>query len=320
MRGSQPFSSTSSAEPRDPRGFAGKDGDQHLLEERQIDAAEQADRLLLVDHAVAEGGQLVEQRNGVADTPFAGAGEQGERRVARLDLFRAADVAQVGDRLDVRDAPEVELLAARQDGRRHGLDLGGGEDEDQARRRLLDDLQQRVERLARQSMDFVEDDHFVAIARRTVLEALGELAHLLDLRVGRGVDLEHVHVGAGGDLPACRTLVARAVRGAELAVERLGEDARGGRLADAADAGEEIGLRDAALAQRIRERRHDGLLADERRKRPAGATCGRVPGRPWNCVEPEAKGSGTPAAPEARTLSLLPSGPDEVRNRSMHRT
>ncbi len=160
----------------------------------------------------------------------------------------------------------MELLTAREDRRGHGFDLGGGEDEDQARRRFFDDLQQRVEGLARQAVNFVEHDDLVAIARRPVLQALGELAHLLDFRVGRGVDLEHVHVGALGDLLAGRALVARPVRGATLAVERLREDARGGRLADAADAGEEIRLRDASLAQRVRQRRHDGLLADERRE------------------------------------------------------
>ena len=92
--------------------------------------------------------------------------------------------------------PEVELLAARQDGGRHRLDLGGGEDEDQVRRRLLDDLEQGVERLPRQAVDLVEHHHFVAVARRAVAQALGELAHLLDLGVGGGVDLDHVEVGA----------------------------------------------------------------------------------------------------------------------------
>ena len=123
----------------------------------------------------------------------------------RLGVAQSAQM--VGERRRAH-APEVELLAAREDGRRHHLDLGGGEDEDQVRRRLLDDLEQRVERLPRQAVDLVDHHHLVGVARGAVAQALGELAHLLDLGVGRGVDLDHVEVGAGGDLAAGAALVA----------------------------------------------------------------------------------------------------------------
>ncbi len=45
------------------------------------------------------------------------------------------------------DAAEVEALAARQHRHRHLADLGGGEDELHVRRRLLERLQEAVERL-----------------------------------------------------------------------------------------------------------------------------------------------------------------------------
>ncbi len=63
-------------EARDGQCVAGEDADEGSLEKCQVDAAEQADGLLLVDHAVAEGGELVEQRDAVADATLAGAGEQ----------------------------------------------------------------------------------------------------------------------------------------------------------------------------------------------------------------------------------------------------
>jgi hypothetical protein len=112
-------------------------------------------------------------------------------------------------------------------------------------------------------MDFVEDHHLVAVAGRAVLQALGQLADLLDLGVGGGVDLDDVEVPAAGDLDAGGALVAGIGRRPPFTVEGLGEDAGGGGLADAADPGEEIGLSDPPLAQRVAQSGHDRLLADE---------------------------------------------------------
>ena len=53
----------------------------------------------------------------------------------------------------------------------------------------------------------------------------------------------------------------RAVR--QFVVERAGEDAGGRGLADAAHAGEHEGLRDAAGRERVRERAHHRVLADQ---------------------------------------------------------
>src|SRR5262249_62009581 len=49
--------------------------------------------------------------------------------------------------------------------------------------------------------------------------------------------------------------------------QRLGEEPRGGRLADAARAGEQIGMRDAPGRQRIAQRAGDRILADDRVER-----------------------------------------------------
>src|SRR5690348_9254850 len=50
------------------------------------------------------------------------------------------------------------------------------------------------------------------------------------------------------------------------AIERAGDDACGRRLADAADAGEDEGMGDAAGGDRVGERPDHRLLADELRK------------------------------------------------------
>ena len=66
------------------------------------------------------------------------------------------------------DPPQVEPLAARQHRHRHLADLGGGEDELHVRRRLLQRLQQRVERRGAQHVHLVDDVDLVARARRPV--------------------------------------------------------------------------------------------------------------------------------------------------------
>ena len=246
-------------------GVADRPGDarEQRLEEGGVEAAQQADGILIGDRSRAEGGELVEQGDRVAHAPLPRAGDQPQRRVARADPLGLADRPQVGGEGGRGHAPEVEFLAARQDGRRHGVDLGGGEDEHQVRRRLLDDLEQRVEGLAREAVDLVEHHHLVAVAGRAVLQALGEIADLLDLGIGGGVDLDDVEVRAAGDLDAGGALVARIGRRAALAVERLGQHARRRGLADAADSGKKIGLSDAPFLERVTQSDNDRFLADE---------------------------------------------------------
>ena len=177
----------------------------------------------------------------------------------------SATCAQVRLQLARRDQAEVVLLAAREDGVRDLVVLGRREDELHARRRLLERLQERVEGARGEHVDLVDDPHLEAVARRVVARALAQLAHLLDAVVGGAVDLLHVERGAGRDLHAGGALAARlggrpvALR----AVEGLGQDARGGRLADAARAREQEGVADAAGGERVLQRARDGALAHD---------------------------------------------------------
>ena len=150
------------------------------------------------------------------------------------------------------DAPEVEALEPREHRRRGGRDLlrlGGGEDEDHPRRRLLEHLEQRVPRLAREHVRFVDDvDLVVAFAGGGVHRPLAQVARVVDAAVAGGIDLDHVEVGrAAPDAEAVLALAAGLAVGVAIgAVERHREDPRGGRLADAAGAGQEIAVADAA--------------------------------------------------------------------------
>ena len=83
-----------------------------------------------------------------------------------------------------------------------------------------------------------------------------------------GVHLDHVDVPALGDRAARLADVARRDRRTALpvradAVERLGDQPRGRGLADAADAGEQERMRDPPALDRIGERLHHRVLADQ---------------------------------------------------------
>ena len=186
------------------------------------------------------------------------------------------------------------------------------------RRRLLERLQQRVEGVRREHVHFVDQVDLVAAARRRVLHVVEQLARVVDLGARGRVDLEQVDEAAGVDVAAGAALAAGRRRDALLAVERLGEDARDRRLADAARAGEQERVVDAARVERVGQRAADVVLADELVEACAGATCGR--GRGNSCGGRGLLGRGSRwrrPAPEyprhpAWPLPLLPSGPGGV--------
>ena len=206
---------------------------------------------------------LIERALRVAHAAVAGPRNRHHRGIVYGDPLGGGDRGDlVGDLLDA-DRLELEDLRARLDGRRDLVDLRRRHHEDDVRRRLLDGLQQRVEGLLRQPVDFVDDEDLVAVAGRRHAEAVDDdVADLVDAGVGGRVDLEDVHVASFGDLDA-RVAGAARIGGRSLfAVEAARQDARGRRLADAARAGEHERLRDPVGADRVPERLRHGALAD----------------------------------------------------------
>ena len=130
--------------------------------------------------------------------------------------------------------------------------------------RLFQRLQQRIEGGVGDLVRLVENVNLEAVARRTIARGLAQLANLVDAAVGGRVDLDHVHRVAGADLDARIANSARLGHGMvlRLAIQRHRQNARDGRLADAAVAAEDVAVGDASLRDGILQRAGDVLLPD----------------------------------------------------------
>ncbi len=234
----------------------------HRHDERPVGRAEDGTHRRRVGRTVHGGQHLLEQRLRVAQAALGLAGDQRDGLVGEGDLLACDGAAQLGDQGGEVDPAQVVALAARQHRGEDLVGIRGGEDELGVRRRLLQRLQQRIEGVRREHVDLVDDVDLEAALDRAMGDRLHQVAHLLDLRVRGTVDLEDVERDAVGDLLTGRAGVARLGRGAALAVERLGEDARGRGLAHATRPGEQEGVRDAAGGDRGLERARHVLLAD----------------------------------------------------------
>ena len=216
----------------------------------------------------------------------------------------------------------------------------------------------------REHVHFVEDVDLVARRHRRIADGVVDLADVVDAVVGGGVHLEHVDVAAVDDGLAVHAHHRHLDGGrgdravGQFVIERAGENAGGGGLADPAHAGEDPGLRDAAGLERVRDRAHHGVLADEvvegggavfarehavaagRRVGRGGTRAGRVRGLAHTCYprKPEpgrrtrrrAAGGLSPKdmveigweadeRPDPCSLGLLPSGSDPVGEWLVHR-
>ena len=158
------------------------------------------------------------------------------------------------------DAAQIETLAARAHRHRHFVDFGRRENELHMLRRLFQRLQQAVEGGLGEHVHFVDDIDLGARHHRPIAGVVDDLANVVDAGMRRGVHLQHVDMARVDDrltmhaefVHMDRRLVdgRPAILGGQLVIEGARENARGRRLADAAHAGQQIGLMDAIRGRR----------------------------------------------------------------------
>ena len=254
---------------------AGAQGLEQATDLATVDGAEHGDHGRLAQLAAGVGDGLVEQGQAVAQAAVGGARQQFDRGRLRGDALGFQDALHLPGDLAQFEPAQVELQAARKHRHRQFLRVGGGQQELHVAGRLFKRLEQRIERALGQHVHFVDQVDLGAAARRHVLGVVDQFAHVVDAGVAGGVDLEQVDVAAGVDVHAGAALTAGFGTAAAFAVERLGEDAGDGGLADATGAGEQEGVVHLAGFQGIGKRAHDVLLAHQFGEAPGAPFAGK---------------------------------------------
>ena len=235
--------------------------------------AEEVLRSLDADVTVAKNAELLQGGQRVAHAAARVAHDELERGVVEGKALAAAHIGEVRLHLVGRDRMEVKALHAREDRGQDLLGVGRAHDEDDVLGRLLERLQQRIERRRGQHVDLVDDVDLAAAHRRGVVHAADDLvADVVHAGARRGVELSHVGVLAGGDQAA---LLAGAVGQALalLAHEGLGKQARHGGLARAARSAKEVRVACLVLRNSAHERLDHVFLADDLLERLWAVLC-----------------------------------------------
>ena len=234
----------------------------------RVEHVEVFNHLLVGDVALTERRSLVEDAQRVAHAAVGLLGNDGQRLVLILDALLLGHVLQVGHGVLHRHALEVVNLAAAQDGGQDLVLLGGGEDEDDVCRRLLQRLEEGVEGGRREHVHLVDDKHLVASQLRRYARLLHECLDMLHGVVRRGVKLEDVQRALLVERLARLTLVTGLAIGRRiLAIDGFGKDAGTGGLAYAARPAKQVGMRQLARLHGVLQRGGQTALSHHRVER-----------------------------------------------------
>ena len=152
-----------------------------------------------------------------------------------------ADVCEALLDVGVSDGVEVEPLDAAEDGLGNLLRIGGAQHEDHVRGRLLQRLEQRVERRRGEHVHLVDDVHLVPRAHRGEAHATDDLvAHVVHARAACGIQLVDVGMLAGGNEAALLAGAVGQMPVSLLAHQGLRQQARHGGLSRATRPAEQV--------------------------------------------------------------------------------
>ena len=201
--------------------------------------------------------------------PSAGFGKESESCVIGFDPFLRGYTTKFLEDVDQLHGVKAEVLAAGADGLRNVLGLGGRHHEDDVVGWLFERLEKSVEGRIGDLMGLVQDVDLVLVARGAIPCGIPQFADLVDATVGGGVDLDDVYgvacldFGAGLADLAGFSIWAEAAADGVATVERHGEDAGDGRLADASVARKDVAVGDALLGERVHQSDGDVILAGD---------------------------------------------------------
>ena len=182
-------------------------------------------------------------------------------------MLSAAAISASRPVISIQAEPlELKALAAGEHGGRQLVGLGGGEDEYYLGRRLFQGLEQGIECLARQHVDFIDDVDAITPLRRDETHFFPEVAHFVDPAVAGPVDLLNVEGDALGDPSAARAVPAGVAVLGGGAIDRPGQDLGRRGLAGAPGAAKKVGVGHAVLGHGVAQGPDHVGLADEIRE------------------------------------------------------
>ena len=137
------------------------------VEERRVGQAQLISDLGIGDALGAgSGDHLTQDRQGVPHAARTGARNQAQGRRVGRDPLRRADRREMLLQIPVAYESEGVVVRSRSDCRQHFVRIRCREDEPHVRRRLLDELEKRVEASSRDHVGFVDDVDLVARGSR----------------------------------------------------------------------------------------------------------------------------------------------------------
>ena len=129
--------------------------------------------------------------------------------------------------------------------------------------RLFEGFQHRVEGLLGKHMHFVDDIYLETGTSGHVLGVVQHLAHIVDASIGSCIKLDQIDKTPAVDLRAGTAYTAGRGSYAGQTVQRFGKDTRNGGFSDTARTGEQVGMMQSILRERIAQGANDVLLSRE---------------------------------------------------------
>ena len=227
-----------------PPRVAGPDEVGHGEIDLLVDEIQRFDDLRPCDGGAAQRDDLIEHALGIAERAVPSPRNKVQCVFIDGQSLRGRDRAQIRRDLFGPDPPEIKPLAPGEDGGGNFVDFGCRKYEQHVGGRLFQRLEERVECLLGEHVDFVDDIHLVRAPGGGIPDRLPQVADLLNTAVGGTVDLQNVEASPLGDLPAAFTRVVGILVHRGTAVHCFREQSGRGGLPDAARPAEEIRVRD----------------------------------------------------------------------------
>ena len=158
---------------------------------------------------------------------------------------------------------KIKSLATRENRDGYLLWVSRTKDEFDVPRGFLERLKQRIERLRRQHVDFVDDVDLIGCSARTHQCVLPQGPDLVDPAIAGTVDLDHIHVFPGIDRKGDFRGRVKSSVPLRRSVESFGENACGTSFANSSRPSKQVSMADSMSLNSPEQRLRGSILPNE---------------------------------------------------------